>query len=138
MAKNGSPEPRFETGDNYNYFITILPIHPAFLVDDEISGSVNDGGDGGAKQAENKLNKILKIIYGGVNDGVNGGVNEIVGILLNVSGLNTLEIATRINKSPRTTERYLRILRKKGIVEFRGVPKTGGYHLTETAKDKLK
>jgi hypothetical protein len=29
-------------------------------------------------------------------------------------------------------------LRKKGIVEFRGIPKTGGYHLTETVKDKLK
>jgi ATP-dependent DNA helicase RecG len=84
------------------------------------------------------LDKILKILHGGVNDGVNGGVNEIVGILLNVSGLNALEIATRINKSSRTTERYLRILRKKGIVEFRGIPKTGGYYLTEKANNKLK
>jgi len=112
MAKNGSPEPRFETDDNYSYFITTLPIHPAFLSDDGVSG--------------------------GVDGGVNDGINEIIVILLNASGLNAVEIATRINKSARTTKRYLRILRKKEIIEFRGIPKTGGYHLTDKAKDKLK
>jgi ATP-dependent DNA helicase RecG len=30
-AKNGSPEPRFKTDENYSYFITTLPIRPAFL-----------------------------------------------------------------------------------------------------------
>ncbi|MDR3245747.1 MAG: ArsR family transcriptional regulator, partial [Prevotellaceae bacterium] len=59
-------------------------------------------------------------------------------ILLNASGLNVLEIATRINKGLRTTERYIQILRKKGIVEYRGSKKTGGYYLTGTTKDKLK
>jgi ATP-dependent DNA helicase RecG len=73
MAKNGSPEPRFETNENYSYFITTLPVHPAFLLDD----GVNDSEDGGVKQSENKLDRLLKIIYDGVND----GVNEIIGIL---------------------------------------------------------
>ncbi|GHT15017.1 hypothetical protein FACS189426_22190 [Bacteroidia bacterium] len=59
-------------------------------------------------------------------------------VLLNISGLNASEIALRIEKSIPTVERYLRLLRKKGIVEFRGIPKTGGYHLTDKAKDKLK
>jgi DNA-binding IscR family transcriptional regulator len=52
--------------------------------------------------------------------------------------LNAFEIATRINRSPRTTERYLQVLRKKEIVEFRDIPKTGGYYLTDKTKDKLK
>jgi len=134
MAKNGSPEPRFETDDNYSYFITTLPIHPAFLTDDGVSGGV----DGGVKQIENQLDKIYSLISGGVDGGVNDGINDIIVILLNASGLNAIEIATRINKSARTTERYLRILRKKEIIEFRGIPKTGGYHLTDKAKDKLK
>ena len=134
MAKNGSPEPRFETDDNYSYFITTLPIHPAFLSDDGVSGGV----DGGVKQIENQLDKIYSLIGGGVDGGVNDGINEIIVILLNASGLNAVEIATRINKSARTTKRYLRILRKKEIIEFRGIPKTGGYHLTDKAKDKLK
>ena len=43
MKKNGSPEPRFETDDNYSYFITTLPIHPAFLETDEtINKSLNE------------------------------------------------------------------------------------------------
>ncbi|OJV86671.1 MAG: hypothetical protein BGO34_04110 [Bacteroidia bacterium 44-10] len=97
MRKNGSPEPRFETDDNYSYFITTLPVHPAFNSDD----GLNDG----------------------LNDGVNDGVNELVEILLNISGLNATEIAGRMNKSVPTVERYLRLLRKKGIVEFVGAPK---------------
>jgi len=52
--------------------------------------------------------------------------------------LNAVEIASRLNKSPRTIERYIRILRKKGTIEFRGIPKTGGYYLTDKAKEKLK
>ncbi|MDR2119165.1 MAG: hypothetical protein LBP25_06500 [Tannerellaceae bacterium] len=68
-------------------FVTTLPIHPAFHSDN----GVNGGEDDGVKQSENKLDKLLKIIY--------DGVNEIIGILLNVSGLNALEIATRINNS---------------------------------------
>ena len=69
---------------------------------------------------------------------VNENIYDIIQILLNVSGLNAIEIATRIHKGLSTVERYLRLLRKKDIIEFRGAPKTGGYHLTEKAKDKLK
>jgi ATP-dependent DNA helicase RecG len=133
MKKNGSPEPRFETDDNYSYFITTLPIHPAFLLDDGINE--DDGGiNGGVKHLKYQEDKISELLSGGVN----GGVNEIVSILLNVSGLNAVEIANRINKSQRTTERFLNLLRKKEIIEFRGAPKTGGYHLTEKAKTALK
>jgi ATP-dependent DNA helicase RecG len=98
--------------EDYSYFITTLPIHPAFLPDD----GINDG----------------------VSDGINDGINEIVNILLNVSGLSAIEIASRIDKSIPTVERYIRILRRRDIIEYRGSKKTGGYHLTETAKDKLK
>lgn len=75
MKNNGSPEPQFSTDDNYSYFITTLPIHPAFIED----------------------------------DGVNDGVNDIADVLINVSRLNAIEIANRINKSIPTTERYLRL-----------------------------
>jgi predicted HTH transcriptional regulator len=221
MEKNGSPEPLFETDDDYSSFITMLPVHPAFLsadgdgvnenikivesqaekiqslirdgvndgvnnevgdnegVNNEIIDGVNnevgdsDGVDDGVKHevgdnegVNNKINdgvndgvgdndgvnesikvaksqskKIQNLIRYGVDDGSDGvidGVNDIVQILLNVSGLNASEIALRIKKSIPTVERYLRLLRKKGIIEFKGVPKTGGYHLTEKAKVKLK
>ncbi len=138
MKKNGSPEPRFETDENYSYFITTLPIHPAFLLDEGINEGVNEGVNGGVKQTKSQDDRISELLYGGVNGGVNGGVKEIVSILIIASGLNAVEIANRINKSLRTTERILNSLRKKEIIEFRGAPKTGGYYLTEKAQNKLK
>ena len=135
IAKNGSPEPRFETDDNYSYFITTLPIHLVFLIDD---GGIN----GGVKNINNQEDKMNELIYGGVNggvnDGINDGINEIVSILLNTSCLSAIEIARRIDKSLPTVERYIRKLRKKEIIEYRGSKKTGGYHLTEKAINKLK
>jgi len=73
----------------------------------------------------------------GVNEGVNDGVKESIDILINIQGLNATEIAIRIKKSIPTVERYLRILRQKDIVEFRGAPKTGGYYFTEKVNNIL-
>jgi ATP-dependent DNA helicase RecG len=111
-----------------------LPIHPAFLSDDGANDGVNNGLNEGVNIVVNQIDKIAKII----REGVNEGVSDIVNILLNISGLNAIEISSRMNKSLAQVERYLRLLRKKGIIEFRGIPKTGGYHLTDKAKDKLK
>ncbi len=73
------------------------------------------------------------------NDIVNGIVNGIVNeneqaitILLRTKpGLNASEIAESISKSWRTTMRYLKSLNEKGLIEFRGAPKTGGYYIKD-------
>ena len=138
MERNGSPEPRFETDENYSYFITTLPIHPAFFAEYEIREGVNKG----SKTNDSQHDNVLRLIREGVNEGVNEGINEnvydIISILTNVAGLNAVEIASRTKRGLSTIERYLRLLRKKEIIEFRGAPKTGGYHLTERAKKLLK
>lgn len=68
-----------------------------------------------------------------VNGIVNGIVNEneqvVLNLLANTPGLNASEISGRINKSVRTTMRYIRVLQNKDLIEFRGAPKTGGYYL---------
>lgn len=93
----------------------------------------------------------IKHRYEGVNEGVNiniEGVNE--GVKLNIEGVNEgvrLEIETlfhlisknpgkkaselneQISKSVASTERYLKILREHGLIEFIGAPKTGGYYI---------
>lgn len=91
---------------------------------------------------------ILELTFSGVNhqyEGVNEGVNE--GVKLNIEGVTeelTLlynqiakypgkkanELNEQISKSLSTTERYLKILKEQGFIEFRGAPKTGGYYLT--------
>jgi ATP-dependent DNA helicase RecG len=136
MTRNGSPEPRFETDENYSYFMVTLPIHPAFRSDE----GVNDGVSEDVKmsqQFDNEINVIYSLIREGVSEGVNEGVNEIIDLLLKTTGLNAVEIAERTGKSLATIERYLRILRKKEIIEFRGAPKTGGYYFTAKVTDIL-
>ena len=129
-----SPEPRFETDENYSYFITTLPVHPAFLLEDKMSEGVNKG----IKVIDSQYDNVSKLILKGVNEGVNENIYDIINILVNVAGLNAVEIASRTKRGLSTIERYLRLLRKKELVEFRGAPKTGGYYLTKKAKDKLK
>ena len=64
-----------------------------------------------------------------VNDIVNENEQAIINLLRTKPGLNASEIAENISKSWRTTMRYLKSLNEKGVIEFRGAPKTGGYYL---------
>ena len=70
----------------------------------------------------------------GVNEGVNEGVSEGVSALQHLiaqqPGLRAPALARALGTAPKNIERWLRQLRQAGMVEFRGAPKTGGYHLT--------
>lgn len=118
MEKNGSPEPRFETDENHSY-ITTLQIYPAFLLEGEKSEGVHKG----VEVTDGQDDVILRLIYEGANEGVNEGVNEnvydIINILINVPGLNAVEIASRTKRGLSAIERYLSLLWKKEIVEFK-------------------
>jgi ATP-dependent DNA helicase RecG len=98
-------------------------------------------------------NNTTKLIFPGIthqisSEGVNEGVNE--GVFESIEGVNegvkielmailnmlsnkplqrTNEIAEQVNKGISTVERYLRILKDNGLIEFVGAPKTGGYKL---------
>lgn len=69
-------------------------------------------------------------VNGIVNGIVNNNEQAIINLLKARPGLNASEIAENISKSRRTTMRYLKSLNEKGLIEFRGVPKTGGYYLS--------
>jgi ATP-dependent DNA helicase RecG len=43
MSKNGSPEPTFDTDEELTYFLVVLPIHPAWAVQDTVQDGVQDG-----------------------------------------------------------------------------------------------
>lgn len=71
--------------------------------------------------------------YDTVNDIVNDTINEneqaILNLLATTPDLNASEISKYINKSLRTTMRYIKVLQEKNLIEFRGVPKIVGYYL---------
>lgn len=64
-----------------------------------------------------------------VNDIVNDKVQKVLDLLKQQPGLNATEIALKLGKSIPTIKRYLSSLSKSDRIEFRGVPKTGGYYL---------
>lgn len=83
---------------------------------------------------------LLRLLNdGGVNGGANGGVRSksggvnleelIYDAIKNNPGANAPTIAEMLQKSLRTTQRYLKSLSDDGRIEFRGAPKNGGYHI---------
>ena len=64
----------------------------------------------------------------GANDGLNDGANELLNIIRANGGLNATQLATKIDKSIPTIERYIKELKKLNLIAFRGVSKKGGYY----------
>ena len=62
----------------------------------------------------------------GIQEG--GGINDLLEYIRDNPGKRTNDLAKGINNSKRTIERWIRILRDEGKIEFRGSKKTGGYY----------
>ena len=56
---------------------------------------------------------------------------KLLQILKSNPGLRVPELINRLQKSRPTVERYLRLLRKHDLIEFRGAPKNGGYFVKQ-------
>lgn len=136
MRINGSPEPRFETDENYSYFITTLPIHPAFRIDEAINEAIKNTQDADYKREKN-YNLIREAINEAINEATKTELAGIIEVILNQPGINRLELIGKSGKSKTSIERYLRILKENNFVDYQGSKKTGGYHLTDGAKEKL-
>ncbi|MCF8371340.1 MAG: putative DNA binding domain-containing protein [Bacteroidales bacterium] len=101
---------------------------------------VNDGLIDGLIDGVNTLldDGVNDGLIDGVNDGVRIDIMKITELVLGKEGVNAMDIATKRGKSKPSIERYLRIAKEVGIIEFKGAPKTGGYYLTENMKAKLR
>ena len=111
-----------------------------------IDGTVYHGLGSGIKRALSLWPKIeftddrdgclfTSIIYRtplieGVNEGVNEGVTALHNLIAKQPGLRAPALAQALNTSPKNIERWLKQLKAQGQIEFRGAPKTGGYHAT--------
>lgn len=80
------------------------------------------------------ISVINRIADEGVNEGegINEGINELESLILifleKKPGAKGYEIAEYIQKGAATTERYLRSLKDKELIEYKGSRKTGGYY----------
>ena len=80
----------------------------------------------------------VKASFAAQNEGVNEGVNTLQNLISTQPGLRSPALAQTLNTSPKTIERWLKQLKAQGLIEFRGAPKTGGYHTTAAKVLKLK
>ncbi|MDY0208192.1 MAG: ATP-binding protein [Pseudomonas sp.] len=61
--------------------------------------------------------------------GVIGGVNSLFDFIQVNPGLSAKAISDKLNVPQRTIERWIKSLREREQIEFRGAPKTGGYFI---------
>ena len=77
---------------------------------------------------------LLRLLADGGVNGARGGVNlaeQLVDAISRHPGMNAPALAALLQKSLRTTQRYLKSLSDAGKIAFRGAPKNGGYHIVE-------
>lgn len=72
--------------------------------------------------------QFISIIDRIANEGVNELESLILTFLEKKPGAKGYEIAEYIQKGAATTERYLRSLKDKELIEYKGSRKTGGYY----------
>ncbi|WP_341743233.1 RNA-binding domain-containing protein [Azonexus hydrophilus] len=70
----------------------------------------------------------LEGVTEGITEGVNGGVSLLLTHIQKEPGLRAPMLAAKMNTSVKNIERWLKQLKGQQAIEFRGAPKTGGYH----------
>ena len=93
-----------------------------------------DGGFFTVEFKRPKKDDIVNVIVNPDNVIVNDKESikkTIFELITNKEGLSASDIAKLIDRSWRTTMRYLNLLKKENKIEFRGAPKNGGYYIKQ-------
>lgn len=73
--------------------------------------------------------KVTLFPVGGVNGGVSEGVKALYAVIQDEPGKRLPCYAEKLDAPAKTVERWLKQLRDKKEIEYRGSPRTGGYHV---------
>jgi ATP-dependent DNA helicase RecG len=73
--------------------------------------------------------------FEGVSEGINGGVNALLEFIRKTPGLRLPQISRAIGVPVHTLEHWIKELRIKNKIEFKGSPKTGGYRKKESQNE---
>lgn len=76
------------------------------------------------------IDGIIDGVIEGATDTVRKRLKQIIAVLMETEGVRTDYLNEKTNISVSALERYIKQLRKVGLIEFRGAPKTGGYYLS--------
>ncbi len=70
----------------------------------------------------------LEGVNGEISKGVSGGIKSLLEFIQHTPGLRAPQIARAMHIPLTTLEHWVKQLRRQDAIEFRGSPKTGGYH----------
>ncbi|GHT62591.1 ArsR family transcriptional regulator [Bacteroidia bacterium] len=132
MKKAGLPEPVFTTDEAFFTVEFKRPKdnYPINLEDGTINpdnGTINLE-DGTINPDDGTINGTINPDDGTINFEI--PIEDIIFKLISdTAGLSARDISKLIDKSLRTTMRYINILKKENRIEYRGALKNGGYYL---------
>ena len=121
----GFPEPDWDSKNNITTLI--FPGLSAISTSNEGVNEMNEGVNEGA----NPQNEGVNLTIEGVSEGVKMELIKMVELIKSNGGMRANELAKVMEKGESTIERYIKLLRTGGYIEFKGAPKTGGYYVTE-------
>lgn len=89
--------------------------------------SQNEGVNEGVNEGDRFEGVVGR--FEGVTDVVKKELVGILRVLKKEEGLKLKDIALKISRSPKSVERYLKILKDSSLIEFRGSPRNGKYYV---------
>jgi ATP-dependent DNA helicase RecG len=88
-----------------------------------IHGAIKSPRRNGAQVTSSRMDRVE-----GVSGGVTEGLKSLLEFIQGTPGLRAPQISSAMEIPLMTFEHWIKQLRRRGAVEFRGSPKAGGYH----------
>lgn len=77
--------------------------------------------------------KVHEGLNGRLNGTINGAIKEVYDYIQSNQGASAVDMENKLNIPLRTLQRWLKELKEKELIEYRGSKKTGGYFIKSGA-----
>ena len=115
------------TGDIEKYGSGFIRIREEIRDYPTMAFRYEESGDGFFVSLSYQEQKISSTVVNS-GEGVNEGVNELLKLIRNKPGNRIPQLSQHLGVSKKTIERWVVTLKRKGLIEYRGSSKTGGYY----------
>ncbi|HRP34191.1 MAG TPA: putative DNA binding domain-containing protein [Agriterribacter sp.] len=82
--------------------------------------------------------KKIEGITEGITEGIKDKMKQMLVLLYNNEGSRTVDMEEQLEIPAKSLERYIKILRDAGLIEYKGAKRSGGYYLTKKSRTQLK
>ena len=136
---SGKDSPKFIKGPVFKMIVPIPETNIGGSTEGITEGISEGISEGITHEVILKVGDIVDDIIdnGSISDDVKDKIKDLLLVIYKNGGVGTADIEKRIKIPKKSLERYIKRLKNAGLIEFRGVRRTGGYFLTKKIKDKI-